>query len=136
MIFFCYSSFSALKYPLIRRDPNASTLKIHRLVHAVLKQGMDEGTQRVWAERVARAINLIFSDVGVYGWTVSERLLPRAYAGAELIKQWGFEFPEAARLLDKAGISLFHRACYNDAEPLYKSALKIREKRFAASASW
>ena len=112
MIFFCCSSFSALKYSLIRRDPNASTLEIHRLVQAVLKQGMDEATQRVWAERVARAINLTFSDVGVYGWTVSERLLPQAYAGAELIKQWGFEFPEAARLLDKAGISLFHRACF------------------------
>ena len=67
MIFFCYSSFSALKYSLIRRDPNASTLEIHRLVQAVLKQGMDETTQRVWAERVIRAINLTFSDVGVMG---------------------------------------------------------------------
>ncbi len=27
-----------LKYSLLRRDPNASTLKIHRLVQAVLKR--------------------------------------------------------------------------------------------------
>ena len=35
-----------LKYSLLRRDPKASTLEIHRLVQAVLKQGMDEATQR------------------------------------------------------------------------------------------
>jgi hypothetical protein len=40
-----------LKYSLVRRDPNASTLEIHRLVQAVLKGGMDEATQRLWAER-------------------------------------------------------------------------------------
>jgi len=45
-----------LKYSLLRRDPNASTLEIHRLVQAVLKQGMDEATHHLWAERAVRAL--------------------------------------------------------------------------------
>jgi hypothetical protein len=39
------------KYSLLRRDPNARTLEIHRLVQAMLKQAMDETTKRLWAER-------------------------------------------------------------------------------------
>ncbi len=45
------------KYSLVRRDANASTLQIHRLVQALLKQGMDETTQRLWAERAVRAVD-------------------------------------------------------------------------------
>jgi hypothetical protein len=42
------SVFSELyNYSFVRRDANARTLEMHRLVQAVLKQGMDEGTQRL-----------------------------------------------------------------------------------------
>jgi hypothetical protein len=44
-----------LKYSLLRRNPNTRTLDIHRLVQAVLKQGMDVATQCLWAERALRA---------------------------------------------------------------------------------
>jgi len=50
-------------YSLIRRDPEAKTLTIHRLVQAVLKDGMDEETQRQWAERTVQAVNEAFPDV-------------------------------------------------------------------------
>jgi hypothetical protein len=49
-----------LKYCLLRRDPNTSTLEIHRLVQAVLKQAMDKAIQRLWAERAVRAIYRAF----------------------------------------------------------------------------
>ena len=52
-----------LKYSLPRRDPKAGTLEIHRLVQTVLKQGMDEATQRLWAERVVRAVDRAFPYV-------------------------------------------------------------------------
>ena len=117
-----------LKYSLLRRDPNASTLEIHRLVQAVLKRGMDEATQRLWAERAVRAVNRAFPAVEFSTWAVCERLLPQAHACAELINQWGFEFPEAARLLNQAGFYLYERGRYTDAEPLYERALAIREK--------
>jgi NB-ARC domain len=65
-----------LKYSLLRRDPNARTLAIHRLVQGVLKQGMDEVMQRLWAERAVRALDLAFPDVEFSTWAACERLLP------------------------------------------------------------
>src|SRR5271165_7291960 len=65
-----------LKYSLLSRDANARTLEIHRLVQAVLKQAMDEATQRLWAERAVRAVNRAFPGVEFSTWAVCERLLP------------------------------------------------------------
>ena len=117
-----------LKYSLLRRDPKAGTLEIHRLVQAVLKQGMDEATQCWWAERAVRAVSHVFPEVELSTWTVCERLLPQAYACAELINQYGFEFSEAARLLNQAGVYLYEHGRYTEAEPFYERALAIREK--------
>jgi tetratricopeptide (TPR) repeat protein/MinD-like ATPase involved in chromosome partitioning or flagellar assembly len=117
-----------LKYSLLRRDPNACTFEMHRLVQIVLKQRMDESTQRRWAERAVRAINRAFPNVEFSTWALCERLLPQVRVCAELIDQWGFEFPEAARLLNEAGIYLCERGHYPDAEPLYHRALEIRKK--------
>jgi tetratricopeptide (TPR) repeat protein len=107
---------------------NARTLEIHRLVQAVLKQGMDEATQRSWAERVIRAVNPAFPLGEFSNWAGCERLLPQAHACAELINQWGFEFLEAALLLNNAGLYLWNRGRYTDAESLYERALTIFEK--------
>jgi hypothetical protein len=101
--------FEILKYSLLRRDPNARILEIHRLVQVVLKQSMDEAMQRLWAERAVRAVGRAFPDVVFSTWVGCDRLLPQAHTCAELIKQWGFEFPEAARLLNKAGVYLYER---------------------------
>jgi tetratricopeptide (TPR) repeat protein len=117
-----------LKYSLVRRDPNASTLEIHRLVQAVLKQSMDEAAQRLWAERAVRAVNRTFPHVEFSSWAVCERLRPQAQACAGLINQWGFGFPEAALLLNQAGVYLYERGRYTDAEPIYQRALAIRER--------
>jgi hypothetical protein len=80
---------------------------------------MDEATQRLWAERTVRAVDRAFPGVEFSTWAVCERLLPQVYACAELINQWGFEFPEAARLLNENGFYLRERARYADAYPLY-----------------
>jgi hypothetical protein len=93
-----------------------------------LKQGMNEATQRSWAERTVRAVNRTFPSVEFSNWALCERLLPQAHACAGLINQWGFEFPEAARLLNAAAFYSVERGRYTDAEPLYQRALAIREK--------
>jgi tetratricopeptide (TPR) repeat protein len=117
-----------LKYSLLRRDANVRTLEIHRLVQAVLRQGMDEATQRSWAERAVHAVNRAFPKVEFSTWPLCERLLGQAQACAELTNQWAFEFPEATRLLTQAGFYLSERGRYTDTEPLYECARAIREK--------
>lgn len=95
-----------LNYSLIRRNPNTKTLAIHRLVQAVLKDEMDEPTQRLWAERVVRAVNRTFPESEFSTWRRSQRCLPHAQVCAELINQWMLEFPEAARLLHQTNRAL------------------------------
>jgi tetratricopeptide (TPR) repeat protein len=97
-------------------------------VQVALKDGMDEATKRLWAERAVRAVNRAFPSVEFLSWPVCDRLLAQAQACAELINQWSFEFPEAARLLNKAGSYLYERGRYTDAEPLFGRALAIQEK--------
>jgi tetratricopeptide (TPR) repeat protein len=116
-----------LKYSLLRRDPNARILEIHRLVQAVSRQAMDEATRRLWAERAVRAIDRVFPSPEFSNWAVCERLQSQTRTCAELIDECGFEFSKAAKLLNKSGGYLYRRGQYAAAELLFKQALKIVE---------
>jgi hypothetical protein len=120
-------------FSLIRRQIETRSYSVHRLVQAVVRAEMDPKTQRLWAERAVRATNRAFPEVQLSVWHLCLRLLPQARACAELIKQWGFEFPEAARLLNAAGVYLCDRRLYSDAEALCQRALAIREKPWVRS---
>ncbi len=121
-----------LKYSLIRRDSTAHTIVVHRLVQAVLRDEMDEETQRQWAERVVQVVNRSFPNVEVKTWPSCQQLLPHALVCAAFVKRWGLAFPEPALLLNQAGYYLDDRAQYLEAEPLYERALAIREEVLGA----
>ncbi|MCK5661163.1 MAG: tetratricopeptide repeat protein, partial [Methanosarcinales archaeon] len=116
------------QYSLIRRDSSSRTYSIHRLVQAVLRDRMDASTQRLWAERVVKAVNCAFPYVEFSNWHLCNRLLPHALACAKVIEKWSLELEESATLLDQTGDYLQVRARYGEAEPIYKRALEIREK--------
>ncbi len=113
------------QYSLIRRDLESRQYDIHRLVQAVLKEGMDESTQRQWTERTVRAVHRAFPGVEFSEWELCERLLPHAEACSKLIDKWELEIPEGALLLDVAGLYLRERARFDEAESLAKRALAI-----------
>ncbi len=115
-------------YSLIRRDPDARLLVIHRLVQAVLKDAMDENTQRQWVERTVRAVNRAFPEVEFKTWKDCQRCLPHAQACAVLIDEWKMDFPETASLLDRTGLYLQERAQYEQAGLFFQQALAIRER--------
>jgi tetratricopeptide (TPR) repeat protein len=115
-------------FSLIHRDIEAGTYSVHQLVQEVVRAELDPKTQKMWAERVVRAVGRAFPSPEFSTWPLCDRFLPQAHACAELINQWGFEFPEAARLLDDAGFYLRERGRYTDAKPLSERALAIREK--------
>ena len=114
-------------YSLLRRNPD-HTLTIHRLVQAVLKQGMNKSTQRRWAERAVRAVNQAFPEVDYDTWLQCQHYMPQVQACAALIDQWNMTFAETAQLLMQAGNYLEQSAQYAQAEPLCQRALAIREK--------
>ena len=119
-----------LKYSLIRRDATTHTLTIHRLVQAVIKDEMDEETQRQWAERAVRATSQVFPFDEPPPWSRSQRYLPQALVCEELIKEWNLTLDGAAALLDNAGLYLKNRGQFREAEPLMQDALTIGENMY------
>ena len=117
-----------LRYSLIRRDSEAKLLKIHRLVQAVLKDGMDKATQRLWAERAIRAVNRIFPDVELNTWEECQRCLPHVLIFANYVEEYQLAFPEAARLFNEAATYLMAHAQYELAELLLQRTLSIRQQ--------
>jgi len=116
------------RFSLIRRNTGLKVLNIHRLVQVVLKDRIDENTQRQWAVRTVQAVNSVFPDVTFEAWPQCERLFHQAQVCADLIEQYALAFPEAARLLNLAGYYLQERGHYTQAEPLARRSLEIREQ--------
>lgn len=120
-----------IQYSLIHRNRSSKTYDIHRLVQAVLKDGMDEAVKHAWAERVVKAVARIFPDVDlidVSRWDRIERLLPHAQVCGELVKLYNLETLEASHLLNLTGRYLHLRGRLPEAEPLYSESLAAREK--------
>ena len=115
------------KFSLVKRNPDAKMLNIHRLVQAVLKSNMDLETQHLWAERAVCAVNAAFPEITTSTWAFCGLCLPQAQACLELIDQYQLVFPEAARLLHQAGDHLTARGLLRSAETFLKRALEIRE---------
>ena len=117
-----------LNYSLVRCNADNATLTMHRLVQAVLKDGMDKRTQSQWAERVVRAVNQAFPRVEFDNWPVCQQYLPQAQYCSILIEAWHISIPEAAQLLFKAGQYLHKRGQYPEATALIMHALTIQEQ--------
>ncbi|MEO6887828.1 MAG: tetratricopeptide repeat protein, partial [Ktedonobacteraceae bacterium] len=118
-----------LIYSLIQRNATARTVTIHRLVQAVIKEGVMESAQRQWAIRAIRAVNHVFPDCyDVSAWPRCQSFLPHALACAALITSWNMTLPEAGELLYRAGNYLRRRGQYSQAEPLLCQALDLLMK--------
>lgn len=120
------------RYSLIRRDSNAHTLSIHRLVQTVLKESLDEETQRAWAERTVRVVNAAFPEANYGSGANYQYYLPHAQECAMLIAHYHLHFPEAARLLYEAGMFLYAHGFYPQSQALHQQALTIRELVFGS----
>ena len=99
-------------------------------MQAVIKDEMDEETQRHWAERAVRATDQVFPFDEPAPWPRSQRYLPQALICEELIQEWNLTLDEAAALLNNAGYYLRNRGQYREAEPLVQYALTIGETRY------
>ena len=117
------------KFSLLRRDPDAQMLMMHRLVQDILKHSMDQDTtQRSWAERAVRAVSRVFPDGQFETWARCQRCVPQVQACATLIEQWHITFAEAASVLARAGYYLWIRGQFALSELLQKQTLDIRKE--------
>ena len=124
------------RYSLVRRDASKHMLSIHRLVQTVLKENMDQETQRAWAERTVRAVNAAFPEAN-YGAGENRQYylqyyLPHVQECATLIEQYQLNFSEAAQLLYRAGAFLYFHGFHPQSRSLHRQALAIRKEVFGS----
>lgn len=117
-----------LSFSLIQRNPDTNTLSIHRLVQEVLKDQMDEETQRLWANRALKAINKAFSIEEPFTQQSEQRYFPHAQNSAKIIEDYEITSNEAVHLLEYTGSYLQQHFQYHQAELLLTLALTIQEK--------
>jgi tetratricopeptide (TPR) repeat protein len=120
-----------MRYSLIRRDVDAQTYSIHRMMQEVVKDQVGaEGGEREaeWAERTVRAVAQSFPEVDYQTWTRCEPYIPHVLLCAAYIDRWNMTFPEARNLLTEAGYYFYQRGQYREAEPLWNSALAMCER--------
>jgi tetratricopeptide (TPR) repeat protein len=122
-----------LAFSLIKRLAQERFLSLHRLVQVVQLDQMDTQEQRQWAERVVRAVNVLFPGDPkgeVETWSQCLRYLEQAQACDTLIQEYCLSLPAAAALLERVGIYLREQASSSLAEPLFQRALAITEQQF------
>jgi tetratricopeptide (TPR) repeat protein len=116
-------------YSLLKRQAEEHLLSMHRLVQAVLKDGMDAPTFHQWAERVVQAVNHALPDDFDYRtYARYERCLPHAQEGARLIEQEHLTSFSAGRMLNQTGCYLHEHARYAEAQAFLLQSLRIMEQ--------
>ncbi|HLL80589.1 MAG TPA: FxSxx-COOH system tetratricopeptide repeat protein, partial [Ktedonobacteraceae bacterium] len=116
------------RYSLVSRNADQHALSLHRLAQAVVMDSLVPQAQRAWAERAIAAVTRAFPNGdNVANWSRCERLLPHVSTCLQHIEQWELASPEAARLLDQAGVYLFIHGQYALAAHILRLALVIRE---------
>ncbi len=110
------------RHSLVRRDPEARTYSVHRLVQAVLLDELTAATRKDLAERAVKALDRTFPHVEYATWPRCERLVPHALAA---IEREDLRIEEAAWLLNHAAFYLSLRAQYPIAESSYQKSATI-----------
>lgn len=116
------------QFSLISTYYDKNTFDIHRLVQVVLRDGIEENEQKLWAERVIKALNRAFPKVEYNNWGLCDILLPHAQTCAEHIRLLNMETEESAKLLNATGSYLHKRARFKESKLLLESSLEILEK--------
>lgn len=107
------------RYSLIRRNAVENLYSLHRLVQAVIQDGMDEPTQRIWTEQVVHTVERAFASSPL---EQIEYYIPHARLCAELIKRWNLAGEAPTHLLERVASEVDKRGWHAQATPLYLRA--------------
>ena len=125
-----------LRYSLVRRDRDANTISIHKMVQAVVRDSIHEDSRREYARRLVQALSATFPDPAVHTtWATCDRFLGHALAATQLCAEHRFEGEVAAHLHNQVALYLDHRMQVPEAERLFRQAIALRRKIDAAPDS-
>lgn len=91
-------------YSLLVRDPHTHSVSVHRLVQAVMREGITTETKKRWKLQAVLAVNAARPALqDVDQWDACEQWLPHALVCAIWIEQEHLQNNESASLLNTAG---------------------------------
>ena len=114
-------------YSLIKRDSRTSTLTVHRLVQAVLRNSLSVEDQQKWKLRAVRVVRATLPNLDHSDWTTCEVWLPHVSLCDSWMKEEEVPFSLASPLLNWAGCYLRERARYDEAESFLEHALTMSQ---------
>jgi len=108
------------------------SLSLHRLLQAVVQDGLREHDRRKRIEAAAETVNAAFpSESGdVRTWPACARLLPHGLAASDWAEPSGVAPAAVSRILDRTATYLQERAEFAVARDLFVRALALREKTY------
>jgi len=109
-------------FSLTRRHSESKTISMHRLVQAVVKDGLHEQELQHWLTHVIEVLNAAFPEAKPETWGQCQRFVPHILACVPLTEGWERPHPALASLLHKAACYLYDQAHYAEAEPLFQRA--------------
>jgi tetratricopeptide (TPR) repeat protein len=115
-------------YSLVDIDMDKSSLSVHRLVQAVVRDRLGEDESKVWAEAAVAVVNEVFpyDRDDVRTWEECARLLPHALATTAYIEELEVMSGNAGGLLNVVGIYLAGRAQHIEAKSALERSLSIK----------
>ncbi len=114
------------RYSLIETGRN-STLSLHRLVQAVIRDRLDEAGRNQWATAAVEVVDAAFPLDGddVRTWNRCAEVLPHATTTSDFAELLGVALESTAHLLSKVGRYALSRADYYGAKKNFERALRI-----------
>jgi tetratricopeptide (TPR) repeat protein len=111
-----------------------TSLRVHRLVQAVLQARLGPDGERAWAAAAVGLVRASFPDASweVATWERCGRLLPHVLAVAGHVQRLGVAAEQAGWLLDRASTYLRERGLYRRARPVAERALALTEAALGA----
>jgi hypothetical protein len=118
-----------LRYSLLRRNPDARTYTIHRLLQVVLKENIPLDQQPYWVQQTVAILSawpLSFDETKrSRGQIKEQRSLAQLYLShvktcAIHIKMGKLRSAEAGELLNRAGAYEYQRQEYEEAQQFYE----------------
>jgi tetratricopeptide (TPR) repeat protein len=126
------------RYSLVDVRSAADSLSVHRLVQAVVRDRLHQGSREMWAKV---AVDLLYPGfpedmpVNVKSWPLFARLLPHALAALERAGELNLVVAEVGRLWNQAGLYLQTRAEFDQARSCIQKALRVTETAYGPDHS-
>jgi len=127
---------SLRRYSLI--ETADGMISIHRLVQKVVRDLLTvEGKDKAWVEKTVKLVNgaFPFESDNYTNRPACSRLLAHALAVADQAEHLEVALDGAARLLNQSALYLDNRGQFDEAEEVYRHALRIAERAFGPGAA-